>query len=45
MNITVPCGCCIVLAISVSGLSGSNAHVTALRHEPALTEYFYHCGA
>jgi hypothetical protein len=29
-----------VLAISVSGLSGYNAHVTALRHEPAPTEYF-----
>ena len=40
MNITVPCGCCLVLAISVSGLSGCNAHVTALRHEPAPTEYF-----
>ena len=40
MNITVPCGCCLVLAISVSGLSGCNAHVTAMRHEPAPTEYF-----
>jgi hypothetical protein len=29
-----------VLAISVSGLSGCNAHVAALRHEPAPTEYF-----
>ena len=35
-----PCGYCLVLAISVSGLSGYNAHVTALRHEPALTRYF-----
>ena len=40
MNITVPYGCCLAFTISVFGLSGCNPHVTALRHEPAPTEYF-----
>src|SRR6056300_1498137 len=40
MNITVRCGYCLALAISVFGLSGCNPHVTALRHNTAPTEYF-----
>lgn len=40
MNITVRCGYCLALAISVFGLSGCNPHVTALRHDTAPTEYF-----